>query len=117
MTDPQNLADLPHVRDPGTSIMLGWFDSSHLTDASLAVWSARCLALAERIDEELIVSAERTAAFRHLLEAKDCMVRAQILTSRARNQRLEFDSPDRSARGDTGGWSTRIVPAEQDQPE
>lgn len=103
-------------RDPGTSIMLGWFDGSHLPDASLAVWSSRCLALAEHINEELLPSAERSAAFRHLLEAKDCMIRAQILTSRAHNQRLEFDSPDRSARGG-GGWSTRIVPAEQDHPE
>jgi len=74
------------IRDLGTSIMLGWFDGSHLTDASLAVWSARCLALAEHINEELMVSAERSAALRHLLEAKDCLIRAQILTNKALNR-------------------------------
>jgi len=62
--------------------MLSWFDGSHLQDPRLANWSSWFLALAEHIVEELVPGAERSAGLRHLLEAKDCIVRAQIHTDR-----------------------------------
>lgn len=84
--EPQPGLTVGGAIDKGTSIMLGWFDGEHLTDPVLALWSARFRELAEQISAELILSAERSAALRHLLEAKDAAVRAQILTNRAYNR-------------------------------
>ena len=57
--------------------LLRWFASDHLPDPLRGV-SAACADLAEQIDALLPESAEKTAGLRHLLEAKDCFVRARL---------------------------------------
>lgn len=57
--------------------LLRWFAHDHLP-AQLQGVSTLCAALAEQVDTLLPESAEKTAGLRHLLEAKDCFVRARL---------------------------------------
>lgn len=57
--------------------MLKWFAFAHLP-VHLQPISAAFASLANELDMLLPEGAEKTAGMRKLLEAKDCMVRAQI---------------------------------------
>ena len=57
--------------------LLRWFAHDHLP-APLQGVSTLCAALAEQVDTLLPESDEKTAGLRHLLEAKDCFVRARL---------------------------------------
>ena len=57
--------------------LLRWFGGDHLP-APLQGVSALCADLAEQVDTLLPESDEKTAGLRHLLEAKDCFVRARL---------------------------------------
>ena len=57
--------------------LLRWFAHDHLP-APLQGVSAMCADLAEQVDTLLPESDEKTAGLRHLLEAKDCFVRARL---------------------------------------
>ena len=57
--------------------LLRWFGGDHLP-APLQAVSAMCAELAEQVDTLLPESDEKTAGLRHLLEAKDCFVRARL---------------------------------------
>jgi hypothetical protein len=57
--------------------LLRFFHYSHLP-ASLRPTSEAFCALARRIVDTIPANAERTAALRKLLEAKDCAVRANL---------------------------------------
>ncbi len=58
--------------------LLRWFAYDHLP-APLQGVSAPCADLAEQVDTLLPESDEKTAGLRHLLEAKDCFVRARLV--------------------------------------
>lgn len=55
-----------------------YFDYSHLRDDRLRHLSQKVSELANYMDTELLPSAETSAGLRHLLEAKDCFVRAAL---------------------------------------
>jgi len=57
-----------------------FFESKHLPE-HLRVLSEGFNSLAKRMDEELPNNPEKSTAFRKLLEAKDCAVRALIFKS------------------------------------
>ena len=57
--------------------LLRWLAYNHLP-APLQGVSALCADLAEQVDTLLPESDEKTAGLRHLLEAKDCFVRARL---------------------------------------
>ena len=57
--------------------LLRWFAYNHLP-APLQGVSALCADLAEQVDTLLPEADEKTAGLRHLLEAKDCFVRARL---------------------------------------
>lgn len=57
--------------------MLRWFDCDHLP-ADLQAVAAPIRDLAHQLDDALPESAEKTAGFRKLVEAKDCLVRSAI---------------------------------------
>ena len=59
------------------SPLLRWFGGDHLPTPLQGV-SALCADLAEQVDTLLPESDEKTAGLRHLLEAKDCFVRARL---------------------------------------
>ena len=59
------------------SPLLRWFGGDHLPQPLQGV-STLCADLAEQVDTLLPESAEKTAGLRHLLEAKDCFVRARL---------------------------------------
>ena len=59
------------------SPLLRWFAYDHLP-APLQGVSALYADLAEQVDTLLPESDEKTAGLRHLLEAKDCFVRARL---------------------------------------
>lgn len=59
------------------SPLLRWFGGDHLP-APIRGVSALCADLAEQVDTLLPESDEKTAGLRHLLEAKDCFVRARL---------------------------------------
>ena len=67
----------PEGRHPATVAILKWFTSDHLP-ARLKAVSAPCQALAEQMAEQLPDGPELTAGLRKLLEAKDCLVRAEL---------------------------------------
>ena len=58
--------------------MMQFFAYDHLPPALQSTSKPFCV-LAEFIDSSIPRSAERTVAFRKLLEAKDCAVRAMLL--------------------------------------
>ena len=66
-------------RHPSTQQIARWFDYRHLPAESLAVKaSVTCSETARKMIENLPDSPELVAGLRHLLEAKDCFVRAAI---------------------------------------
>lgn len=75
-----------------------WFTFEHLPEAVQAE-SRLCTILALAMDKTLDRGAELSAGLRHLLEAKDCFVRARILTNeRIEGERLVAEAvPDDSA--------------------
>jgi len=72
-------------RDPGIAEIVPWFDSSHLPEhlrpIALEIEGAAVFMLAALHD-----SYELEAGLRKLLEAKDCFVRAKIITDQDNNQ-------------------------------
>lgn len=69
-------------RHPSTQQIARWFDYSHLPEGSPArKASATCAITAGKMTENLPDSPELVAGLRHLLEAKDCFVRAAIAAS------------------------------------
>lgn len=57
--------------------LIQFFNYTHLPD-NLKIISEKFFALVKELDETLPNNAEKTMAFRKLLEAKDCAVRASI---------------------------------------
>jgi len=79
---------------PATAQVLRWFTSGHLP-ADLATVVGDCYALAERMAEAYPDGGpELTAGLRHLLEAKDCFVRAAITQREVGDARVraEFEA-------------------------
>lgn len=64
-------------RHPSTLNMLRWFEYDHLPP-ELQMIGGACAELAYALTEALPDHPEFSAGLRHLLEAKDCFVRAQI---------------------------------------
>ena len=58
--------------------LIQYFQFAHLPEGDMRDTSAACGELANKIDESLPESAEKTAGLRKLLEAKDCFVRAKL---------------------------------------
>jgi len=73
--EPPRLAGQRH---PATTALLRWFAYGHLPAGPPRDTSAACAGLAERMVAKLPDSPELSAGLRHLLEAKDCFVRAAI---------------------------------------
>lgn len=69
-------ADDAKIWDP-KRLALRWFEYDHLL-ADLQEIAHPIYDLAERLYEALGEGAERSAGFRHLLEAKDCFIRQAI---------------------------------------
>jgi hypothetical protein len=65
-------------RHPSTQQIARWFDWEHLPAGLARDASMSCSRLAGRMLGYLPDSPELTAGLRHLLEAKDCFVRAAI---------------------------------------
>lgn len=65
------------MTDRGPEI-LHYFEYAHLTPGIMMDTSRPFHALAQRLVTMLPSSVERSAALRHLLEAKDCAVRAAM---------------------------------------
>lgn len=64
-------------RHPATQQLARWFSFYHLEDARKPP-SAACARLAQIMIDTIPDGPELTAGLRHLLEAKDCFVRAAI---------------------------------------
>ncbi len=64
-------------RDPNAEFLLQYFDYGHLSVAMQNISKPFCL-LAKEMHKTLPRNPERTAMLRHLLEAKDCAVRAAL---------------------------------------
>lgn len=64
-------------RHPSTQQLARWFTFDHLPDG-LQPPSAACAHLAQDMITALPDGPELTAGLRHLLEAKDCFVRAAL---------------------------------------
>lgn len=58
--------------------LMTYFQFDHLPAGPIRESSRVCAELAQRMDEGLSESAEKTAGLRKLLEAKDCFVRATL---------------------------------------
>ncbi|HEY9473557.1 MAG TPA: hypothetical protein VIS06_06850 [Mycobacteriales bacterium] len=69
-------------RHPGTQHIARYFDYQHLPPHLQAV-SQPCAQLASDMIRALPDGPELTAGLRHLLEAKDCFVRAALDAQRA----------------------------------
>lgn len=65
-------------RHPSTENLVRWFDASHLRPGVVQDVSEVVGELAGTLLTHLPDSPELTAGLRHLLEAKDCFVRAAI---------------------------------------
>jgi hypothetical protein len=57
---------------------LRYFSFDHLPAGPLRATSEACSQLADRMADELPMCPELSAGLRHLLEAKDCFVRAAL---------------------------------------
>lgn len=66
--------------------MMKWFEGAHLSKP-LNDLVCEVRELAEKMDERLAESAEKTTGLRKLLEAKDCFVRAAIETVEQEDER------------------------------
>jgi hypothetical protein len=64
-------------RDPATQHVVKYFAYGHLAEPMRTV-SAHCSVLKDQMLRELPDSSELDAGLRHLLEAKDCFVRAAL---------------------------------------
>jgi predicted RNA polymerase sigma factor len=64
-------------RHPAVVSIMRWFEHGHLP-ARLAAVAAPCADLATQMVEVLPDGPELTAGLRKLLEAKDCLVRAEL---------------------------------------
>lgn len=60
--------------------LMKWFAFDHLPEGLMRETSRSFHALADRTDRKLVDGAEKSAALRHLLEAKDAAVRAAMET-------------------------------------
>lgn len=60
------------------SPIMKYFTFEHLRDPGLKEVSRQCASLARAMEEELPDGPEKSAGLRHLLEAKDCFVRAKM---------------------------------------
>jgi hypothetical protein len=69
-------------RHPSTQHFAPLFEYAHLPEGKLRVLSSHCAALAEMMVDRLPDGPELSAGLRHLLEAKDCFVRAAVLQAR-----------------------------------
>ena len=65
------------LREPNSTPIMKFFEYAHLPEHLQEV-SKPIGELAKRMDKALPNSAEKTAGLRKLLEAKDCLVRANI---------------------------------------
>lgn len=74
-------ANQSNVRHPGVVSLLGYFSYTHLPEHLQTVLQP-CSGLAHAMVATLPDSPELTAGLRHLLEAKDCFVRAKLDTTR-----------------------------------
>lgn len=75
MTDNANAPE-PEIWDPKRTA-LRWFEYDHLPE-DLQEIAHPIYDLAEDLYEAVGSSAEKSAGFRKLLEAKDCFVRARV---------------------------------------
>lgn len=66
------------TRHPATENLLRWFDYHHLKDGLPKTVSRSVHDTAHALAAQLPDGAELSAGLRHLLEAKDCFVRAAI---------------------------------------
>jgi len=66
------------TRHPATEQLLRWFDYHHLRDGLPKTVSATVHDTVHGLVNQLPDGPELSAALRHLLEAKDCLVRAAI---------------------------------------
>ena len=58
--------------------LLRWFDTEHIRDEEIAYTITQFRAVAEQVDLNIPNGAEKTAALRKLVEAKDAACRAVI---------------------------------------
>ncbi|WP_370944030.1 hypothetical protein AB5J62_33655 [Amycolatopsis sp. cg5] len=65
-------------RHPSTAHIARFFRYGHLGDDEARTVSMRCSTFAEAMIDALPDGPELTAGLRHLLEAKDCFVRAAL---------------------------------------
>jgi hypothetical protein len=65
-------------RHPSTVALARWYEFDHLREGLIRDTSAACADLAQRMIDTLPDDPELSAGLRHLLEAKDALVRAAI---------------------------------------
>lgn len=85
MSETPQHVDNPGYVQPGTGQglrsgypILRYFSYAHLPEGPLRDTSATCSDMARMMADELPPGPEVSAGLRHLLEAKDCFVRAAI---------------------------------------
>lgn len=69
----------PNPEDENMSEILQYFEYKHLPEKLQEISKPICK-LANKMDQDLIGCPETSAGLRKLLEAKDCFVRAALLT-------------------------------------
>lgn len=72
------MAHIYDDRHPSTQEKLRWFEHAHLPE-HLATVSEACSDLAEEMAQVLPDHPQLTLGLQHLVEAKDCFVRAAIV--------------------------------------
>lgn len=87
MTQPDEFAAPWAGRHPSTQHFAPLFEYAHLPEGKPRGLSENCAGLAATMVEALPDGPELSAGLRHLLEAKDCFVRAAILQARRGKQR------------------------------
>lgn len=65
-------------RHPSVKSIAQWFDYEHLPAGAARAASQNIAVLAQFMIDDIPDSPELSAGLRHLLEAKDCLVRAAI---------------------------------------
>jgi hypothetical protein len=63
---------------PPQSPIMRYFAFEHLPDGEFKLASIKCFELAAHMEAALPPGPEKSAGLRHLLEAKDCFVRAAL---------------------------------------
>lgn len=82
----------PHImynRHAATVGIARWFDYEHLPEGDAQAIARIIHDTAEAMIDRLDDGPELTAGLRHLLEAKDCLVRQAIVTAEQRPQPLD----------------------------